>query len=123
MKQFIATSLATWFENHSISAHTFVGLFGSFTMFLGFDASARDTVFGFLNQHRFYSLLFALASFAYARYSGSHSTQGQAAELIATASDSPGRVQAALNQANAQSPQTAPTISVTSPLQGKGQSS
>lgn len=75
LKQFLA--------GHSISAHTFVGLFASFTTFLALNPTARGTLFGFLDRHPFYSMAFGFASFAYARYAGSHSTEGQIAELAA----------------------------------------
>jgi hypothetical protein len=51
-------------------------------------------------------------------YKGSHSTQGQAAQLIATAKTAPIAVQDAVAAANAQSPSSAAVVSVTAPRGG-----
>ncbi len=48
-------------------------------------------------------------------YKGSHSTQGQAAQLIATAQTSPAKVQDAVAAANAQSPMSSPVVAVEAP--------
>jgi hypothetical protein len=63
-------------KDHSISSHSFVGLYATFSAFLAADRAARTVVFGFFDKHPLYSLAFAFAGFCYARYAGSHSDYG-----------------------------------------------
>jgi hypothetical protein len=69
-------TIQKFFQAHSISSHSFVGLYATFTAFLAADRAARTAVFAFFDKHPLYSLAFAFAGFAYARYSGSHSDSG-----------------------------------------------
>lgn len=96
-----------WVVQHNLSAHTFVSIYGMFTLFLAADASARGQVLGFLNEHPFYCLLFNFAAFAYSRYAGGHSTEGQLAQLQATP---PKQVASAVVAINASSPEGAPLV-------------
>jgi hypothetical protein len=69
-------AIQKFFQAHSISSHSFVGLYATFTAFLAADRAARTAVFAFFDKHPLYSLAFAFAGFAYARYAGSHSDYG-----------------------------------------------
>jgi hypothetical protein len=88
LKQFVS--------NFNISTHTLVGVYATVTAFLAADQRARDAVFGFLNTHPVYSMLFSFAAFAYAKYSGSHSTQGIIQQITNTSPEKVAKAEAAI---------------------------
>jgi hypothetical protein len=101
-----------WFATYNISSHTIsAGIVGFVTLYLSVPA-LKDLVDGLLAGHKTLSALFAAALGIALKYSGSHSTQGQAQQLIATAQTNPKQVQEAVAIANASSPVTAPVVTV-----------
>lgn len=73
-------AIAAFIRSRSISAHSFVSLYGLWTLYLMADKAARTTVFGFLDKHPFYSIGAGFLAFVYSRYAGAHSDSGIMAE-------------------------------------------
>ena len=111
--------IETWVKDHNISSHSLVAAYGLITAFLASDASARGMVTGFLAQHPTISVLSSFVGFVLLTYKGSHSTAGQAAQLVTTAKTDPAAVRDAVASANAQSPEIAPVVSVASAPQAQ----
>jgi len=107
--------ITKFFATFNISTHTLVGAYATVTAYLAVDATARGLVLQFLANHPYWAIIGNFAAFAVAKYSGSHSTQGQAAQLIAAAQTEPAKVADAVAIANAASPEAAPVVSVSSP--------
>jgi len=108
--------ISKFFATFNISTHTIsAAIVGFVTMYLSVPA-LKDLVDGTLATHKTLAALFAAGLGIALKYSGSHSTQGQAAQLIATAQSAPAKVQDAIAVANASSPAAAPVVSVSTPL-------
>ena len=104
-------AIQQFFENHNISTHSIAAAIIAAVGFYQIPA-VKSVVDGLVAPHKgLASILGATVAIALA-YKGSHSTQGQAAQLIATAQSDPKEVQDAVALANAASPVAAPVISV-----------
>ena len=105
-------AIQQWFENHSISTHSIVGGILAAVGIYTTVPAVKTAVDAVVSPHpKIASLLAGIVAIALA-YKGSHSTQGQAAQLIATAQSDPKQVQDAVALANAAAPLAAPVISV-----------
>ena len=107
--------ISKFFATFNISTHTIsAAILGFVGMYITVPA-LKDLVDGTLSSHKTLSAIFAAALGIALKYSGSHSTQGQAAQLIATAQTAPVKVQDAVAAANAASPSSAPVVAVEVP--------
>lgn len=105
-------SIKQFFAEFNISTHTIsAGILGFVSLYLTVPA-LKDFVDATLAGHKTLSALFAAGLGIALKYSGSHSTQGQAAQLIATAVSNPKQVQNAVALANAATPLASPVVSV-----------
>lgn len=109
--------LKQWFANHNKLSHSIMGFIVTCGLVYGSDQTVRDSINGVLIKlatlHPEIIAVFVPLIVGYLKYSGGHSTQGQAVQVIeAVAATSLQQVQTAVAEANKITPADAPAVSV-----------